>query len=385
MRHEGSRLGGRRGRFLAAAIAASAFLVWTANANAVSGAAFTTVNETADGPGHCQNGNPNVNCNLYNGKAYVWLNGGPSANQLLPDGKYFFAVLVPGKQPNPNDATPVSTTDKNLSDEHTTYLQRTFTITNGEVSSYAGPHQFAFDPITGTWKIRLSPYSDTTNNGGVYILAICSTGPTGANYPVNPRDCKYDAFKVPGPDRTPPTCPDPIFGTNQDGQKTVRQDFADPGGIDSIEVVSIINATFTLTDFFLGTAGPAVLTATKMDQTERSFIRIVITDIAGNQSVCDPVMKTLRAGRNGGQQVFRGVHSSESKMTILNGRPGLRRVAVIVNGRRFATVALKDGQIRRLDLSRVLRPGRNNTVLVRAVGRRRGTVDVMISNVRGGT
>jgi hypothetical protein len=46
------------------------------------------------------------------------------------------------------------------------------------------------------WKvpyIRLFPYSDTTNPGGVYIMAICSLG---EGYPVDPRDCKYDAFKV---------------------------------------------------------------------------------------------------------------------------------------------------------------------------------------------
>ena len=47
----------------------------------VTGAAFTTVNEAdppdGDGTGHCKNGNPNVNCNIYDGKEFVWLNGGP--------------------------------------------------------------------------------------------------------------------------------------------------------------------------------------------------------------------------------------------------------------------------------------------------------------------
>src|SRR5207249_4556863 len=41
--------------------------------------------------------------------------------------------------------------------------------------------------------IRLAPYADTTNPGGVYIMAICSLA---KGYPVEPRDCKYDAFKV---------------------------------------------------------------------------------------------------------------------------------------------------------------------------------------------
>ena len=33
----------------------------------VTGAGFTTVNEGVDGAGHCQNGNPSVNCNIYDG------------------------------------------------------------------------------------------------------------------------------------------------------------------------------------------------------------------------------------------------------------------------------------------------------------------------------
>ncbi len=161
---------------------------------AVSGAGFTTINAAADPGNHCQNGNPGVNCNIYDGKQYVWLNGGPAANGLGPDGQYFFAVLVPGGQPNPNDGGA-----KNLSDDFDAYTNRTFTVTNGEVSAYAGTHDFdsgtAGQPALDDNPpfIRLAPYADTTNPGGVYIMAICSLG---AGYPVTPRDCKYDAFKV---------------------------------------------------------------------------------------------------------------------------------------------------------------------------------------------
>ncbi|MGQ0604005.1 MAG: hypothetical protein ACT4QE_20175 [Anaerolineales bacterium] len=169
-------------------------LVLAGAAFAVSGAAFTTVNEAADGGGNCQNGNPGVNCNIYTGKEFVWLNGGPAANGLGPDGQYFFAVLVPGGQPNPNDGGA-----KNLSDDFDAYTNRTFTVANGEVGAYAGTHDFdsgaAGAPALDDQPpfIRLFPYADTTNPGGVYILAICSLQD---GYPVDPRDCKYDAFKV---------------------------------------------------------------------------------------------------------------------------------------------------------------------------------------------
>jgi hypothetical protein len=151
-------------------------------AGAVSGAGYTTVNTAVDGGNHCKNGNPAVNCNIYDGKEFVWLNGGPAANGLGPDGEYFFAVLAPGGQPNPNDGGA-----KNLSDDFDAFTNRTFTVTGGEVSAYAGTHTFD-SPL-----IRLFPYADTTNPGGVYIMAICSLD---RGYPVEPRDCKYDAFKV---------------------------------------------------------------------------------------------------------------------------------------------------------------------------------------------
>ncbi len=44
-------------------------------------ATFSTVNTGVDGTGHCKNGPADavdvVNCNIYDGKQYVWLNGGP--------------------------------------------------------------------------------------------------------------------------------------------------------------------------------------------------------------------------------------------------------------------------------------------------------------------
>jgi hypothetical protein len=189
---------------LALAVCAAALLA--GGAGAVSGAGFTTVDEAVDGTGHCANGNPGVNCNLYDGKEFVWLNGGPAANGLGPDGDYFFAVLSPGGQPNPNDGGA-----KNLSDDYDAYTNRTFSITNGEVSGYLGTHDLdsgaacvadpdADPPVTCPRSpdgdppfIRLFPYANTTNQGGVYIMAICALG---AGYPVDPRDCKYDAFKV---------------------------------------------------------------------------------------------------------------------------------------------------------------------------------------------
>ena len=109
-------------------------------ASGVSGATYTTNNPAVDGLGTCNNGpsaiDPTVNCNIYDQKAYVWLTGGPpSGGSALEDGTYFFAVLDPGGQHNDvNDGenAPVFggdvNTNKNLSDEHDAYTNRTFTV-----------------------------------------------------------------------------------------------------------------------------------------------------------------------------------------------------------------------------------------------------------------
>ncbi len=150
------------------------------NSPPVTGAAFTSTNTSVDGTGHCKNGNEDVNCNIYDGKEYVWLNGGPQT-AYVGDGSYFFAVLAPGGQADPNDGSA-----KNLSDDFDLVANRTFTVA-GSTVTYAGTHDFDSN------KIRLFPYADTPNPGGVYILAICSLD---KGYPVMPSRCKYDAFKV---------------------------------------------------------------------------------------------------------------------------------------------------------------------------------------------
>jgi hypothetical protein len=173
----------QRGICLLLGAVMSVLVLGASTASAAAPATFTSVNEDVDGTGHCQNGNPNVNCNIYDGKEFVWLNGGPSV-AYLGDGTYFFAVLAPGGQADPNDGSA-----NNLSDDFDAYTNRTFTVSGG-TTTYGGTHDFD----ASTNKIRLAPYADTPNPGGVYILAICALPDPAA--PVNPDSCKDDAFKV---------------------------------------------------------------------------------------------------------------------------------------------------------------------------------------------
>ena len=165
-------------------------------------ASYTGTNTNVDvppvGETLCRNGAAiPVNCNIYTHRDYVWMNAG-SATAALTPGDYFFAVLEPGTQSDPNDASPAVSGDENLSDEHTSRAQRTFTVGDLGVITVA-PTAHDFDSN----KIRLMPYSISSSPGGVHILAICSV-PSGDG-DADPRDCKYDAYKVQGEDDPPAT------------------------------------------------------------------------------------------------------------------------------------------------------------------------------------
>jgi hypothetical protein len=155
----------------------------------VTGAVSTSTNETATvGNGACLHGTP-VNCNIYASADDVWLSGLPSS-AALGDGTYFFAVLKPGAQPDPQDGGV-----GNLSSPHDSFVDRTFTIVGGTLT-YAGPHQFQNN------EIELSPFDPTPNPGGVYILAVCQLDSPTSTSAVDASSCKYDAFKVSTPERT---------------------------------------------------------------------------------------------------------------------------------------------------------------------------------------
>ncbi len=118
---------------------------------------------------------------------------------------------------------------------------------DGGAIAYSGTHDIDSNMI------RLMPYDDTTNNGGVYILAICRLSSEDAD--VNPRNCKYDAFKVQEPE-APVTVQAVLSGTKYLDANTNGQ--MDPGE------VGLPGWTITISD---GTTTSTVLTDPAGDWT----------------------------------------------------------------------------------------------------------------------
>jgi hypothetical protein len=169
----------------------------------VTFAASGGVNTTVITPSLCLNGSQ-VNCNNYGSKADVYLSGNPSQ---LTAGTYFYAVVDPGGQPNPND-----TGAKNLSIACDTYTNREFTVNSSGQIAPVQPTTHHYQTVkikggggfTNTFIQVGDPtngcyFANTANPGGVYILAACLINPATYNpstNPVDPKSCKYDAFKV---------------------------------------------------------------------------------------------------------------------------------------------------------------------------------------------
>jgi len=183
------------------------------------------------------------------------------------------------------------------------------------------------------------------------------------------------------------------IGTNAQGQKYVQISVQDTDdGLKTVIVTTLTNATAQVGNYQSGitrvptsvqifdrTTGPVVVTATRIVQSSASQVALQVVDEAGNVTSCDPVLATLTA-RHGqlGWQVFTDLSEAESKLQISNGDPGLRRVLVVVNGRRFALDGLRPNEIRTLDLARAMKPGDGNTVVLRSSGPSGGSADVLI-------
>jgi len=163
----------------------------------VTGAVYTTFDEEQGG---CLQGNGNgINCNHYASKPDVYMSGGPVAGGL-GDGDYYFTVLVPGSQ----NGGFIDGAGGNLSDDYDSAANRSFRVEDHQIVTNYGTHAEGETP-NGKVAIQLWPYADTTNNGGVYILAVCLVGAT------SPSQCKYDAFKVDGE----PVCGDGVVDDDE--------------------------------------------------------------------------------------------------------------------------------------------------------------------------
>lgn len=187
--------------------------------------------------------------------------------------------------------------------------------------------------------------------------------------------------EIPPADATKPACA--ITKSILGPPKAIEITAQDTGtGLASITVKSSSNVTVTgNTGFTVGTTAAVVVTATKINQSLSSSVTLSVKDVAGNETICDPLLTVvIREAGKPEAETYTGLPQAESKVAITNGTPGVRNLELNVNGTVFKVNGLKDGATTDLDISSAMHAGNDNTVTITARGKPGASAFVVISD-----
>lgn len=186
------------------------------------------------------------------------------------------------------------------------------------------------------------------------------------------------ALRVRQLDASPAQCP---ITLNEPGPPArVESTIKDVGtGLAEIVVTKSENADTVVPPFTVGTRDPVVLSATKIDQTQKARIEARVTDLAGNVKICDPILLLLIRDKNqSALEAVPDVPRAEDHVTVTNGAPGVATFEIKVNGQKFKVSGLKEHEERTIDISSAMVDGDANQVEFKVTGKPGGWANVMI-------
>jgi uncharacterized repeat protein (TIGR01451 family) len=185
------------------------------------------------------------------------------------------------------------------------------------------------------------------------------------------------------PDTTPPACTIAEIGKDATGRAFTRFVVTDTGrGLKRHVIVYKFNAKVVVDAYAQGSHGPVSVLATAVDRTMSLGVTVDFYDLAGNRGSCDPIVYSVaRVDDQPQDETFTGVPAAESRVTISNGDPGMRKVRLTVNGIRFKETRLRPGEVRRFDVASAMRPGDDNTVVVRARGKKGASALIVLADI----
>ncbi|HYO14125.1 MAG TPA: hypothetical protein VE685_13095 [Thermoanaerobaculia bacterium] len=155
-------------------------------------------------------------------------------------------------------------------------------------------------------------------------------------------------------------------------------------GLQSILVTEAVNTTVQVPPFTEGDTVPRTVVGTKVQQNQSSRLELLVRDVAGNVTACDPILtEVVRATGRPERHVYAGIPAAERFVTVLNGDPGLHALAVEVNGRKFQMTGLRPGEERTLDVGSQGPPEGTSTFSLTAHGKPGGSAVVMIWDGNG--
>jgi hypothetical protein len=263
-------------------------------------------------------------------------------------------TIISGLSQLPTTVTPSPSCDPGIS---ATYDAASKTVTPGQTATFTETITNVSASAPGTYHCTVKFLINGGDAGPAFTQSVTVTVPGST-------------------DTSPPSCALTNTGT-QNGKKFVEVTVQDTGsGLGSVTVTHATNGTVTLPSFTPGTTSPQIVKMVKKNQSLTSTLELHVADVAGNAIDCDPSSVTLRLKARGGtvMQRLTRVPAAEHYLRLDNNRAGKSRVVVSVNGKRFKIVRLARGASVKLDLSRAMRAGRKNVVVIKASGVRRGQV-----------
>src|SRR5207253_5775295 len=118
------------------------------------------------------------------------------------------------------------------------------------------------------------------------------------------------------------------------------------------------NGTWALSDpnYVAGVSKPLIVTVNKTDLSQSTQVTLQVKDVAGNLTNCDPVMVSVGRTPDLPRTIKTRVSGADNDVTIYNRRPGLQGLKIKVNKDSIEVEDLKPGEVRTIDLSKVMRP-----------------------------
>ncbi len=293
---------------------------------------------------------------------------------LSGGGKSGAAITVPSGTAV-NDSATLSGTNASSAGGTVTYT----VYSNNTCTTVAG--NGGTKPVTNGSVPDSDPVT-LTAAGTYYWVASYSGDPSNA---ASASGCGAETETVTAADTTKPSCTLTAVGTDSSGKKYAEATVRDQGsGLATILVTKSVNATTVVPPFAPGTTSPVVVRSTKINQSLSSTFELTVTDVAGNRTICDPVLTSVIRSIGDDQpasQTFSGLPQAESRVTIMNGDPGMKKVKIVVNGVTFKETALAAGEVRSFDVASAMKAGNTNTIVITGYGGKQGaTADIVISD-----
>ena len=188
---------------------------------------------------------------------------------------------------------------------------------------------------------------------------------------------------TPPEDTSAPTCVIVAQGTTTAGNAFIKFRVNDVGtGLASHKVTYLRNASVAVDAYLPGSLGPVYVKATAVDKTKSLGVQVDFVDRAGNVGICDPiVLSVVRQNEKLQDETFYNVAQAESRVSIYNGEPGMKKVVIIVNGKKFKERNLRANEVRKFDVSAAMMPGATNTITVRVQGKKGASALIVIADI----